>query len=42
MGGRCRLLGLVLVFTSFMFAAATTKDLQMLMLCQFFAGVFAS
>lgn len=30
------------VFTCFMFAAATAKDFQTLMLCRFFAGVFAS
>jgi DHA1 family multidrug resistance protein-like MFS transporter len=30
------------VFTCFMFAAATAKDLQTLMLCRFLAGVFAS
>ncbi|KAL1311840.1 hypothetical protein AAFC00_001915 [Neodothiora populina] len=31
-----------LVFTCFMFGCATAKDLQTLMLCRFFAGVFAS
>lgn len=30
------------VFTCFMFAAATAKDFETLMLCRFFAGVFAS
>lgn len=30
------------VFTCFIFAAATAKDMQTLMLCRFFAGVFAS
>lgn len=30
------------VFTCFMFGAATAKDFQTLMLCRFFAGVFAS
>ena len=31
-----------LIFTCFMFACATAKDFQTLMLCRFFAGVFAS
>lgn len=30
------------VFTCFMFATATAKDIQTLMLCRFFAGAFAS
>lgn len=30
------------LFTCFMFGAATAKDFQTLMLCRFFAGVFAS
>ncbi|KAF2442775.1 MFS general substrate transporter [Karstenula rhodostoma CBS 690.94] len=30
------------IFTCFMFACATAKDFQTLMLCRFFAGVFAS
>lgn len=41
-GRRIPITGACFVFTCFMFAAATAKDFQTLMLSRFFAGVFAS
>lgn len=41
-GRKWPILGACFVFTCFMFAAATAKDFQTLMLARFFAGVFAS
>jgi DHA1 family multidrug resistance protein-like MFS transporter len=41
-GRKLPLIGACLIFTCFMFAATTAKDFQTLMLCRFFAGVFAS
>lgn len=41
-GRKLPITGACFVFTCFMFAAATAKDFQTLMLCRFFAGVFAS
>jgi DHA1 family multidrug resistance protein-like MFS transporter len=41
-GRRVPITGACFIFTCFMFAAATAKDFQTLMLCRFFAGVFAS
>jgi DHA1 family multidrug resistance protein-like MFS transporter len=41
-GRKLPITGATFVFTCFMFAAATAKDFQTLMLCRFFAGVFAS
>jgi DHA1 family multidrug resistance protein-like MFS transporter len=41
-GRRVPITGACFIFTCFMFAAATAKDFQTLMLCRFFAGLFAS
>jgi len=41
-GRKLPVTGACFVFTCFMFAAATAKDFQTLMLTRFFAGVFAS
>lgn len=41
-GRKLPITGACFIFTCFMFAAATVKDFQILMLCRFFAGVFAS
>ncbi|TVY32900.1 putative transporter [Lachnellula occidentalis] len=41
-GRKLPITGACFVFTCFMFAAATAKDFQTLMLTRFFAGVFAS
>jgi DHA1 family multidrug resistance protein-like MFS transporter len=41
-GRKVPITGACFVFTCFMFAAATAKDFQTLMLTRFFAGVFAS
>ncbi|TVY59640.1 putative transporter, partial [Lachnellula suecica] len=41
-GRKIPITGACFVFTCFMFAAATAKDFQTLMLARFFAGVFAS
>jgi DHA1 family multidrug resistance protein-like MFS transporter len=41
-GRRWPTTGACLIFTCFMFASATAKDFQTLMLSRFFAGVFAS
>ena len=41
-GRRVPITGACFIFTCFMFAAATAKDFQTLMLCRFFTGVFAS
>lgn len=41
-GRKTPITGACFVFTCFMFACATAKDFQTLMLCRFFAGVFAS
>jgi len=41
-GRKVPITGACFVFTCFMFAAATAKDFQTLMLARFFAGVFAS
>lgn len=41
-GRKVPLTGACFIFTCFMFAAATAKDFQTLMLCRFFSGVFAS
>lgn len=41
-GRKIPITGACFVFTCFMFAAATAKDFQTLMLTRFFAGVFAS
>jgi MFS transporter, DHA1 family, multidrug resistance protein len=41
-GRRWPITGAYLIFTCFMFASATAKDFQTLMLSRFFAGVFAS
>lgn len=40
-GRRLPIIGACFVFMCFMFAAATAKDFQTLMLARFFAGVFA-
>jgi DHA1 family multidrug resistance protein-like MFS transporter len=42
MEGNGQITGACFVFTCFMFAAATAKEFQTLMLARFFAGVFAS
>lgn len=41
-GRKIPIAGAKFVFTCFIFACATAKDFQTLMLCRFFAGVFAS
>lgn len=41
-GRRMPIIVACFVFTCFMFAAAAAKDFQTLMLCRFFAGVFAA
>ncbi|KAE9378828.1 MFS multidrug transporter-like protein [Stipitochalara longipes BDJ] len=41
-GRKWPITGACFIFTCFMFAAATAKDFQTLMLARFFAGVFAS
>lgn len=41
-GRKWPIVGACFVFTCFIFAAATAKDFQTLMLCRFFAGVMAA
>ena len=41
-GRRIPITGACFIFTCFMFASATANNFQTLMLCRFFAGVFAS
>lgn len=41
-GRKIPITGACFVFMCFMFACATAKDFQTLMLCRFFAGIFAS